>query len=165
MFAIALLVSALCLPPAFGPAPAASDCPFATCDISAFGVGTGVCSSSTLQASFDAGDCRLTLSYAPDEFICGNTFLVQHLLIVGLQAIPAGVGVGPQFIEGSRLYVQPLALVGPLPGNSSSFKLPRAPVLIGLSFYLQTAPTFVTTVSLPPDQETGLSSALQLTLH
>lgn len=161
MFAIAMLVSAAL----FVPAPPAGECPFAACEMSAFGTGTGVCSTSTLQASFDGADCRLTLSFAPDEFICGNTYLTQHLLIVGLQSIPAGVGVGPQFIEGSRLYVLPLALIGPLPGGSSSFKLPSAPALIGLLFYVQAAPTFVTTLSNPPDVETGLSSALQLTLQ
>ena len=161
MFAIAMLVSAALL----APAPVAGNCPFASCDVSGFGEGTGVCSTSTLQAAFTADDCRLTLSYAPDEFICGNTFLSSHLLIVGVQSIQAGVGVGPQFIEGSRLYVVPLAIIGPLPGGNSSFKLPNTPALIGQSFYLQTAPTFVTTISAPPDVETGLSSALKLTLQ
>ena len=160
MFAIAMLVSAAL----FVPAPVGT-CPFASCDVSGFGAGTGVCSSSTLQASFSGADCRLSLSFAVDEFSCGNTFLTQQLLIVGLQSIPAGVGVGPQFIEDSRLYVVPLALIGPLPGASASFALPHTPSLIGLTFFLQTAPTFVTTISNPPDVEIGLSSALQLTLQ
>ena len=161
MFAIAMLVSAAL----FAPAPVAGNCPFASCDVSGFGTGTGVCSTSTLVASFSGADCRMTLSFAPDEFICGNTYLTQHLLIIGVQSIPAGVGVGPQFIEGSRLYVVPLAVIGPLPGGSSSFKLPNAPALIGLPFFIQAAPTFVTTISMPPDVETGLSSALQITLQ
>jgi hypothetical protein len=161
MFAIAMLVSAAL----FAPAPLAGNCPFAACDVSGFGTGTGVCSTSTLQASFSGDDCRLTLSFAPDEFICGNTFLSSHLLIVGVQSIPAGVGVGSQFIQGSRLYVLPLVLIGPLPGASSSFTLPNTPALIGQSFFLQAAPTFVTTISNPPDVEIGLSSALQLTLQ
>ncbi|HZL99440.1 MAG TPA: hypothetical protein VFD43_04225 [Planctomycetota bacterium] len=160
MSPFALLAFAILL----APARPAGDCPFTACEVSSFGTGTGVCSTSTLQASFTSEDCRLALSFAPDDFICGNTFLTQHLLIVGIQPIPAGVGVGPQFIEGSRLYVVPLAVIGPLPGASSSFKLPSAPALLGLPFYLQAAPTFVTTVSLPIVPETGLSSALELTL-
>jgi hypothetical protein len=73
--------------------------------------------------------------------------------------------VGPQFIEGSRLYVLPLLIVGPLPGGSSEFTLPAAPALIGFPFYAQAAPSFLTTVSQPFTPETGLSSALELVLH
>jgi len=161
VFAIAMLVSAIL----FGPLQSAGNCPFSSCEVTGFGTGTGVCSTSTLVATFDGADCRLTLSYAPDEFWCGNTYLTQHLLIVGLQSIPAGVAVGAPFIEGSRLYVLPLALIGPLPPSGTSFKLPSAPALIGVPFYLQTAPTFVTTVSFPAGVETGLSSALELILQ
>jgi len=55
-------------------------CIFSGLDASSFGTGTGVCSSATLQASFDAGSCGLSFSFAPDEFICGNTYLTQHMV-------------------------------------------------------------------------------------
>jgi hypothetical protein len=161
MFAIATLISAAL----FLPVVPAVDCPFSGLTAVAFGTGTGVCSTSTLQATFGGADCKLTLDYAPDEISCGNTFLTHHLLIVGVESIPAGVAVGAQFLPDSRLYVVPLVLVGPLAGGSSTFTLPNAPALIGVPFYVQTAPTFVTTISNPPDVETGLSSALQLTLQ
>jgi hypothetical protein len=141
----------------------AAQCPAAGVTAVGFGTGTGVCSSATLQASFDAGACTLGFGYAQDSFWCGNTFLTQHLLIVGLQPLPGGVPVGDPFLPGSRLYVLPLTVLGPFPGAASSFSLDGAPALSGVTIQVQTAPTWITTVSLPIEPQTGLSSALTLT--
>ncbi len=160
---VALLAAAFVAAPLSG--RAAGQCDFTGIDTASFGTGTGVCSSSTLLAALDTATCDVTFSYAADEFHCGNTYFTQQLLILGLESFPVGIPVSAKFLPDSRLYVNPLFVFGPLPGGSVTLSVPNDAALLGLTFYAQTAPTFITTVSFPIKPETGLSSALALTLH
>lgn len=161
----ALLASAVVAAIASLAGAARAGCPFSGVAAYGFGTGAGDCSSATLTAEFDATSCSLRLFLAQDPFWCGNTYLTQHLLILGASGIPNGIPAGAPLIPGSSLYVDPLLVLGPFPGGLDDLALPDDASLIGLTFFAQTAPSWITTVSFPLIPVTGLSSGLQITLQ